>query len=243
MVKKLGRGRKVYRVHSNDLVFGGDGLRDELPDRVVEVFLSLPFAGGFYQGRAYGLEEGDVVAQADGFIVSGTQGEGTGDVGHDLGEASLPVFLLQDVFLTGGQQAEPFGRRAGHPFRPVEAVHQVAADFVLLQPHGVRLSRVDDGRALAAALGVGGQRLLQLIGQSEVIDDQPALLVAEDSVYASDGLHQTVSAHRLVGVHRVEAGGVEAGQPISLTQGVILPTRFICWSCSRSGRSRCTRHP
>ena len=40
-----------------------------------------------------------------GFIVSGTQGEGTGDVGHDLGEASLPVFLLQDVFLTGGQGA------------------------------------------------------------------------------------------------------------------------------------------
>ena len=119
---------------------------------MVEVFLSLPFAGRFHECRSHGLEEGDVVAQADGFIVSGSQGEGTGDVGHDLGETSLSVFLLQDVFLTGGQQAEPFGRRAGHPFRPVEAVHQVAADFVLLQQHGDRLSRVDDGRALAAGL-------------------------------------------------------------------------------------------
>ena len=62
-----------------------------------------------------------------------------------ISEASLAVFLLQDVFLTGGQQAEPFGRRTGRPFRPVEAVHQVAADFVLLQQHGDRLSRVDDG--------------------------------------------------------------------------------------------------
>lgn len=66
-------------------------------------------------------------------------------------------------------------------------MHQVAADFVLLQQHGDRLSRVDDGRALAAALGVGRQRLLQLIGQSEVIDDQPTLLVAEDAVHAAYG--------------------------------------------------------
>ena len=38
----------------------------------------------------------------------------------------------------------------------------------------------------AAALGVGRQRLLQRIGQSEVIDDQPARLVAEHAVYTSD---------------------------------------------------------
>ena len=56
----------------------------------------------------------------------------------------------------------------GHPFRPVEALHQVAADFGLLQQHGDRLSRVDDGRALAAALGVVRERLVQLIGQSEL---------------------------------------------------------------------------
>lgn len=63
------------------------------------------------------------------------------------------------------------------------------------------------------ALGVGRQRLLQQIGESESIDDQPTLLVAEDAVHASDGFHQSVAAHRLVGVHRVQAGGGEAGQP------------------------------
>ncbi len=72
---------------------------------------------------------------------------------------------------------------------------------------------------MAAALGAGGQRLLQLIGQSEEVDDQPALLVAEDAVHAvhavhaGDGQHQSVAAHRFVGIHRVEARDVEAGQP------------------------------
>ena len=55
----------------DDLVFGGDGLRDELPDGVAEVFLRLPFAGGFDQGRSHGLEEGDVVAEADRFTIDG----------------------------------------------------------------------------------------------------------------------------------------------------------------------------
>ena len=100
---------------------------------------------------------------------------------------SSPTAGLQGVGETCGQQAEPFGRRTGHSFRLVEAVHQVAADFVLLQEHGDRLSRVDEGRALAAALGVGRQCLLQLIGQSEVIDDQSALLVADDAAHSGDG--------------------------------------------------------
>ena len=60
------RGEEV-----DDLVFGGDGLRDELPDGVVEIFLSLPFVGGFDQGRSHGLEEGDVVAEADRFTIDG----------------------------------------------------------------------------------------------------------------------------------------------------------------------------
>ena len=57
--------------HAGD-EFAGNGFRDELPDSVVEVYLSLPFAGGFDQGRSHRLEERDVVAQADRFIVSGT---------------------------------------------------------------------------------------------------------------------------------------------------------------------------
>ncbi len=69
------------------------------------------------------------------------------------------------------------------------------------------------GLAGAAALGVGRQRLLQLVGEAEVVDDQPARLVLEDAVHAGDGLHQAVAAHRLVDVHRVQARRVEAGQP------------------------------
>ena len=63
------------------------------------------------------------------------------------------------------------------------------------------------------ALRVGRQRLLQLVGQAEVVDHQPAGLVLEDAVHARDGLHQPVPAHRLVHVHRVQARRVEAGQP------------------------------
>ena len=67
--------------------------------------------------------------------------------------------------------------------------------------------------ARAAALGVGRQRLLQLVGEAEVVDHQPAGLVLEHAVHPGDGLHQAVPAHRLVDVHRVQARRVEAGQP------------------------------
>ena len=97
--------------------------------------------------------------------------------------------------------------------RPVEAVEDVAADLVLLQHDGDGFLLVDGRLARAAALGVGGQRLLQLVGKAEVIDDQAAGLVLEDAVHAGDGLHQAVAAHRLVHVHRVQAGRVEAGEP------------------------------
>ena len=63
----------------------------------------------------------------------------------------------------------------------------VASQAANQSEHGDRLSRVDDGRALAAALGVGRQCLFQLIGQSEVIDDQSALLVADDADHSGDG--------------------------------------------------------
>ncbi len=67
--------------------------------------------------------------------------------------------------------------------------------------------------ARAAALGVGGERLLQLVGEAQVVHHQPAGLVPEHAVHAGDGLHQPVAAHRLVDVHRVQARRVEAGEP------------------------------
>ena len=58
------------------------------------------------------------------------------------------------------------------------------------------------GSPLPPLCGVGGERMFQLIGEAEVIDDQAAGLVAEDAVHARDGLHEPVAAHRLVGIHR-----------------------------------------
>ena len=72
---------------------------------------------------------------------------------------------------------------------------------------------VDGGPPAAAAAGVGGQGLLQLGGQAQVVHHQPAGLVAEHPVDPGDGLHQPVAPHRLVGVHGVQAGGVEPGEP------------------------------
>ena len=99
------------------------------------------------------------------------------------------------------------------PLVPVEAVHHVAGDAVFLQHHGDGLRGVEGRVALSAALGVGDERLLELIGEAEVIHHQSAGLVAKDAVHTGDGLHETVALHRFVGIHRVQAGRVKAGQP------------------------------
>ena len=72
---------------------------------------------------------------------------------------------------------------------------------------------IDRGLTGAAALRIGRERLFQLVGKAEVIDDQPARLVLEYAIDAGDGLHQPVPAHRLVDIHRVQARRVEPGQP------------------------------
>ncbi len=68
-----------------------------------------------------------------------------------------------------------------HGFLPIGAVQQVAGDAVLLQHDGDGLLGVVGRIALAAALGVVGEGVLQLIGEAEVIHHQPARLVAESS--------------------------------------------------------------
>jgi hypothetical protein len=91
-------------------------------------------------------------------------------------------------------------------------VQHVCGDAVLLQHHA--MARSVEGRvAPAAALGVGRERLLELVGEAQVVDHQAAWLVAEHTVHAGDRLHEAVALHRLVGVHRVQARRVEAGQP------------------------------
>ena len=123
------------------------------------------------------------------------------------------VMRPQEGLIVVAYQAEAFRGFAGRPFVPVETVHQIAGDAVLLQHHGDGLRGVEGWVALAAALRVGDERLLELIGEAEVIHHQAARLVAEDTVHAGDGLHEAVALHRLVGIHRVQAGRVETGQP------------------------------
>ena len=117
------------------------------------------------------------------------------------------------MLLRGGQEAQALSRRPRDPLRPVEAVEQAAAHLVLLQHRRHRFRLVDGRLPGAAALGVDGERGLQLVREAEVVHDQPARLVLEDAVHPRDRLHEAVPAHRLVHVHRVQAGRVEARQP------------------------------
>jgi hypothetical protein len=57
------------------------------------------------------------------------------------------------------------------------------------------------------------ERSFQLIGDSDVIHHQAALLVLEYAVDPGDGLHQVMALHGLVDVQRVNAGSIKAGQP------------------------------
>ncbi len=117
-------------------------------------------------------------------------------------------------------EREAFGGFAAGPLVPVEAVHQVAGDAVFLQHHGDGLGGVEGRVPLTAALGVGDERLLELIGEAEVIHHQSAGFVAKDAVHAGDGVHQAVALHlRLaeVGHALLPVGGCErAGDGIHL---------------------------
>jgi hypothetical protein len=79
-------------------------------------------------------------------------------------------------------------------------VEEVAADLVLLLHHRHPLGLVDGGTPRAAALGVGGERCIEFVGQPQVAHHQAAGLVVEDPVHPGDGLHEPVGAHRLVQV-------------------------------------------
>ena len=89
------------------------------------------------------------------------------------------------------------GGRAGQALVPFEAVHHVAGDAVFLVHHGDGLFRVVGRVPLAAVLGVGGERPLELIPEAEVIHDQAAGLVFEHPVFDGDGAIYTRSRHNL----------------------------------------------
>ena len=130
----------------------------------------------------------------------------------------LPHVLLrgrwfgEDEIHRGRQNADPLTRLGGEELGVIEAVEHADHYLVLLLEHVEGLVERDAG-LVAVLLGVIGERLLQLIGQAKIIDDEPARLVLEHAIDASDRLHQAVPLHRLIDVHRVQAGSVEPGQP------------------------------
>ena len=84
---------------------------------------------------------------------------------------------------------------------------------MLVQHHRHSFGLVERGLAGAAGFGVGRQRLLQFVGQTQIIDNQAAGLVLEHAIDPGDGLHEPMPAHRLVHVHGGEARRVETSQP------------------------------
>ena len=170
-------------------------------------------AGALRQRRPDVLEQRHVVADADRFGMRHRQRERLRQLAHGLQAARLAVLLREHVLQRRRQQMEPLGRRSHRPCGPVEPVEQAAADLVLLQHHLDRLLLVQRRLPPAAALGVGRQRPLQLVGQAEVVDDESPRLVPEHAVDPRDCLHQPMAAHRLVHVHRVQARRVEAREP------------------------------
>ena len=125
----------------------------------------------------------------------------------------LAVLLLEDVLLSGGKELQALGGGAGGPVRPVKTVQEIAGDAVLFEHHGDGLGGVEGGIAFATTFGVVAKSALELISQAEVIDHQAAGLVTKDTVDAGDRLHQAVALHRFVGIHGVQTGRIEAGEP------------------------------
>ena len=117
------------------------------------------------------------------------------------------------MLLRRRQECKPGGRSPGGPRGPVEAVEQTAADLILLQHHRDGVFLIERGAAGTAAIGIGGERLLQFVREAEIVHDETTRLVPKHPVHAGDRLHQPVAAHRLVHVHGVKARRVEPGEP------------------------------
>ena len=144
-------------------------------------------------------------------------GDGEGECLRQRGdlteESLLALRLLEDVLLSRRQERQPLSRCTRGPLRPVEPMEERRDNLVLLQHERDGLLLVDGRPPLAVTLRVVLQRLLQLVCEAEVVHDESAGFVVEDPVHTRDGLHQPMAAHGLVHIHRVQARGVEAGQP------------------------------
>src|SRR3989344_4663288 len=95
----------------------------------------------------------------------------------------------------------------------IKVVEHLLHYFVLLNHHLDGLLLCDSRVALAPALRIGGERLLQVSSEADVVHNKATGLVLVDAIHPRDGLHEIVPTHEFVYVHRVEARHIKAGKP------------------------------
>ena len=120
-----------------------------------------------------------------------------------------PAMMASRCLRRGGCAQAPGGSRS----RPCVSGRNMARTISYFSSSTANGLGLVDAGLLAVVAGILAERALEVLRDADVVHDQPGRLVAEDAVDAGDGLHQAVALHRLVHVHRVHAGRVEAGQP------------------------------
>ena len=130
-----------------------------------------------------------------------------------LHEAFFQVIGLLYAFRGLLQSVQLLKRGACEEFGVVDAVEHPPQhiQLVLKQLDGIvgGLHR----RLVLSAVGVSLHRLVELLLDAEVVDNQAFVLAGIVAVHAADGLDEGVHLQRLVTVHRVQTGHVEAGNP------------------------------
>src|SRR5690349_13443716 len=117
------------------------------------------------------------------------------------------------MLLRRRKQRQTLPRRPADPRAPIEAMEEGATPLVSLEHRRDRLALIESELSLSLALRIRDERFPQLIGEPEIVDDEPTRLIAEDAIDARDRLHEPVPPHGLINVHRVHAWGVEAREP------------------------------
>ena len=124
----------------------------------------------------------------------------------------LALLHIEDPLDRAGKRQEPLLWRSGESGLVVETVEHAAHDLVLLQHHGNGFSLVNAGVLLIVARILTEGRF-QVLGNANIVHDQPGLLVSKHPVHSRDRLHEPVPPHGLVDVHCVHVRRVEAGEP------------------------------
>ena len=139
--------------------------------------------GALGQRGADGLEERDVVTDAHGLGVRHREGEGRRKRPHRAQAA--PARGRVPERQAAGRADPPACPR---PMRSGRTRGRSRSRSRTLKHRGDGLLLVEGGLPGAAALGVGGQRPFQLVGEAQVVDDETTGLASEHAVDPRDGL-------------------------------------------------------